>query len=49
MNEAYAKLKQTEDSIRELQNDMNEIKNFKEENRNNLEPLIAEKKQEYQT
>jgi len=28
---------------------MNEIKNFKEENRNNLEPLIAEKKSEYAT
>jgi len=26
---------------------MSEIKNFKEENKNNLEPLIAEKKKEY--
>lgn len=27
---------------------MTEIRNFKEENKNNLEPLIAEKKKEYQ-
>jgi len=49
MNGAYAKLKITEDEIKELQNDMNEVKNFKEENKNSLEPLIAEKKLEYAT
>jgi len=26
---------------------MDEVKNFKEENKNSLEPLIAEKKSEY--
>lgn len=47
MNAAYAKMKQVEEEIKELLRDMDEVKNFKEENKNNLEPLISEKKAQY--